>query len=1146
MYSKSHYDSLHDEKQVTDLKGEPSMVKCQSLSYVGSVYFIITTVASVGFGDIAPHTIFSKAVICILIVASMIIIPLQVDELLFLMSAHSSYREPYIPQNGGNHCIICGHVNDKQKLEAFFKEFFHPDRMFSSGPEYHVVVLCPMEPDEAVRSLIISPMLDARVTYVIGSALNSEDLKKAGADTASGMFFLGNTNPKNDVVEDTTTVLRTLSASNYNTDLELLVQVLHPDDRMILKDSDVQVILCLDEYKTTLMARNSICPGFSTFIENIFHSFGGVSEENLGTMAPWYREYLHGAMMELYYVPLDQDFLRAIDYSFDKLCEAIFVEWSIVVLGLCNAEQDVVTFNPSKKDLGKHKSFKSFFAEFNVALIIADDNMQAEDIAKSLLDPVKVGTLLEKIEQEEDKYSVRNSRRKVENSRGLRRNQVIAPQLRPGGPELGRVGMSFLQKLQTKSFKGRAVRHAISVDDFDSDNSEPEDNYIGYAKERKEGKIVLKSSASDTREFDRATVVYTKSHDSARSDKTGKESSGGHGKGASEFPVINIEIESPGTVERSSRQRRSVMMKMLPTPLVNIVDNEKHGRGGSRTARKSMAIPIIKKRTIIGVPSGPSIKEEDSDDDDDDSGDDNNNDGNDTDNDADNGGSSKHSKKSNSRFQNSLSATEEGQDEDNSHEKSTRLISSTLNTWGSVLQEGKRKMSGRRYNASTKPGTIVPTASKAITTATTPPPIEIPDSAAEKAQPCTNSSPINTASPTPPKSSWSPDKQPVPHVCSGSGVALLGTASAGNNPDDDKLADRKSVGVGPTLGNAKGPGLEMRTLTIKPTARRLPPLGMGVQSQSPSATTSTSPFTKPKILPRKIKINIEGPSQSLITPESIAAAKANKKKIPRIKIDKSTTTKGSMYDVLKELKARVPVTHECSDESPETRTARKSSPGLVPALVRGEGSDSGRGSDSSGKILSTADKESGDEGLTAKVLQKPPLIRVVGPTLSDASRKAPGPGQALVVALPGQSSSGGSANSEKGDEEECKSMPEKKPGVTSPTGKRFSLNDLETKAKTTKALLGFSARAFGALMGFKHSGKGKKKSAKENGNQDEEVKPKKQEEEESKKEEQDVMVKCEIDGHVILNDELTPGNYGEFANYLHTYCFHIVFIYMNC
>lgn len=399
----------------------------------------------------------------------------------------SVYRNPYHAHASENHVILCGHVNDKSKLEKFFKEFFHPDRVFSSAPEFHAVVLCPLEPSEEVRNLMMSPMLDSRVTYVIGSALSVEDLKKVRADVASGMFFLCNTEIGSSAasLEDAATVMRALSVSNFNSELDCLVQVIRPEDRTILKDSDIDVILCLDEFKTALQARNSICPGFSTFIENIFHSFGAVSSVVENSLDPWYTEYLHGARMEMYFVPLDKEFLRIINYNYDKLCEAIYIEYGIIVLGLCSQEKDEMTFNPTRKDLGEHKDFKTFFSVFNVALIMADDQMQAEQIARGLCDAYIVVNMLNKMEDEEESYPCLDALQSIEEGQeGSSQDKMPSGSSEGGLTRLVR-GQSFRVAYQQVKKKKTYNTKNLQLRDFPqeplSDSDDDDENYVGYA-----------------------------------------------------------------------------------------------------------------------------------------------------------------------------------------------------------------------------------------------------------------------------------------------------------------------------------------------------------------------------------------------------------------------------------------------------------------------------------------------------------------------------------------------------------------------------------------------------------------------------------------------------------------------------------------
>ena len=74
------------------------------------------------------------------------------------------------------HIIVCGTVNDKVKLERFFKEFFHPNR--TSVNDYRALILSPLEPSDEFKAMLVSPIFDSKVSYLIGSALNSTDLMR--------------------------------------------------------------------------------------------------------------------------------------------------------------------------------------------------------------------------------------------------------------------------------------------------------------------------------------------------------------------------------------------------------------------------------------------------------------------------------------------------------------------------------------------------------------------------------------------------------------------------------------------------------------------------------------------------------------------------------------------------------------------------------------------------------------------------------------------------------------------------------------------------------------------------------------------------------------------------------------------------------
>lgn len=130
-----------------DLEGHPTLVRCEpNLSFNSCAYFILITISLVGYGS-ESTSIYSKGVVVVLIFIALFTLPGQFTDIEHLVNSRSQFNNPYNPvQKGDNHIIVCGHVNNKQKLSAFLREFLHPDRMFSNSVQFHVVVLHPDEP----------------------------------------------------------------------------------------------------------------------------------------------------------------------------------------------------------------------------------------------------------------------------------------------------------------------------------------------------------------------------------------------------------------------------------------------------------------------------------------------------------------------------------------------------------------------------------------------------------------------------------------------------------------------------------------------------------------------------------------------------------------------------------------------------------------------------------------------------------------------------------------------------------------------------------------------------------------------------------------------------------------------------------------
>jgi len=261
---------------------------------------LVVTVATLGYGDIAPQTDLSRLVTMVIIILSVVLIPTQVNQLATILAMSSPFRTPYIKRSATEiHIIICGSINDRAKLERFLNEFFHPSRVHSRDRDIRVILFGYTEPNDDIKDFLVNSAYGKNCQYVIGSALSIEDLHRVEANNARAVFFFCSSVARDGEaeVDDSANILRALSITNFNPSLRCYAQVLRNEDRDILQSNDVDVVLCADEFRSSIMARNAVCPGLSTIIENLFHT---ADYENDPLALPWKSDYRRGADMEIY------------------------------------------------------------------------------------------------------------------------------------------------------------------------------------------------------------------------------------------------------------------------------------------------------------------------------------------------------------------------------------------------------------------------------------------------------------------------------------------------------------------------------------------------------------------------------------------------------------------------------------------------------------------------------------------------------------------------------------------------------------------------------------------------------------------------------------------------------------------------------
>ena len=103
--------------------------------YLGEGYYmLVTTLSTVGYGDLEPVSNFGRGYISVVMLFTFVyLLPSQTRQMIEILSTMSPYlRDVYVPIDEEWHIVVVGNINSRALMQ-FLHEFFHPDHANVNG-----------------------------------------------------------------------------------------------------------------------------------------------------------------------------------------------------------------------------------------------------------------------------------------------------------------------------------------------------------------------------------------------------------------------------------------------------------------------------------------------------------------------------------------------------------------------------------------------------------------------------------------------------------------------------------------------------------------------------------------------------------------------------------------------------------------------------------------------------------------------------------------------------------------------------------------------------------------------------------------------------------------------------------------------------
>ncbi len=269
------------------------------------IYFVVVTLATVGYGDVVPQSEGGRVAVILLILFTIVLIPMQTNDLIRLMGLQSYYARVIYKYNSEvPHLLVTGYVS-VLALKDFSVELFHPDH---GSQDKYAVILQQKDPSVEMQAFLHHPQYELFLTYLRGNQMSERDLKRASAVQAKACVILTKKYANDSHIIDHKNILTGLAIKKYvnhytgGKNMRLIMQLIKPESKThyyssLNRKSNDQLII-IEEIKMNLLAKSCFSPGIISMLSNLITSAGDIAIGN--DDKEWMKEYTTGMGYEIY------------------------------------------------------------------------------------------------------------------------------------------------------------------------------------------------------------------------------------------------------------------------------------------------------------------------------------------------------------------------------------------------------------------------------------------------------------------------------------------------------------------------------------------------------------------------------------------------------------------------------------------------------------------------------------------------------------------------------------------------------------------------------------------------------------------------------------------------------------------------------